>query len=108
MKKSEFRALLREEIRKVVNEQLDPEAYEVLGAAASAQKAADDKYQSIYNAITDSPALAGKMDGYMNRDESFDTPEDFKNFNNGTIAILTAAVKELKKVNGLIQLGHMQ
>ena len=97
MKTDQFKSLVREEIKRVLKEADDLEGlYDVIDnpAAAKLQKAVDAKYKKLYYAIEKSPALKAAMESYMNRTDSFETSEDFKNYNEGLINIFTMAVKE--------------
>ena len=50
-------------------------------------------------AVTES----GELDAYMNRDNSLETPGDYKEFNQGAIEYFTELVNDLKMVNAKIK-----
>jgi len=105
MKISQFRALIKEEVRKTLREADDLEGlYDVIDnpTAAKLQKAIDAKYKKLYYAIDETPALNSIVKPYMNRTDSFETAEDFINYNEGLIEVFMTAVKDLKKVNSIL------
>jgi hypothetical protein len=101
MKTFQFRNLIREEVRKALKESDD---YGVISnpAAAQLQKTIDAKYRKLFYAIDETPALNRMLDSYMNRTDSFETAEDFKNYNEGLIEVFMTIIKDLKKVNSVL------
>lgn len=87
---------------KAINEESynwDDVDYSTLGPAARFQKSFDRKYRAVMEAVTES----GELDAYMNRDNSLETPGDYKEFNQGAIEYFTELVKDLKMVNAKIK-----
>ena len=105
MKTFQFRNLIREEVRRALKEADDSEGlYDVISnpAAAKLQKTIDAKYRKLFYAIDETPALNRMLDSYMNRTDSFETAEDFKNYNEGLIEVFMTVIKDLKKVNSIL------
>ena len=103
--KETIRGIIREEVKKSLKESDDLEGlYDVIDnpTAVKLQKAIDAKYSKLYNAIDSTPVLNSILDAYTNRTDSFETAEDFKNYNEGLIQVFTMAIKDLKKVNSLL------
>jgi hypothetical protein len=115
MKITEFRKLIREEVRKVLNrKQLkesldngdyadsaeDEGIYDMLGpVVGKQQKLFDDEYGWVLRELID----LDDMQSFMNRYNSFETPEDIKNFNEGAIEYFTKFITKLKSINNKIK-----
>jgi hypothetical protein len=102
MNKEQLKQIIKEEIKKTLNEESynwDDVDYSTLGSAARFQKSFDRKYRAVMEAVTES----GELDAYMNRDNSLETPGDYKEFNQGAIEYFTELVNDLKMVNAKIK-----
>ena len=111
MNKLQFRQLVREEIKKVLKESPSHDngdyaasgeedgVYEMLGPVGEAQKAFDTEFGWVMRELME----IDEMQGYMNRYNSFESPEDIKNFNKGAIAYFTNFITKLKAINTKIK-----
>ena len=101
MKTSQFRSLIREEVKRVLKEASDDDFNyeELLGpVVGKAQKAFDKKYGWVVSKLADLP----EMESFMNRYDSFENAEDVKNFNEGAIEYFTTFITKLKAINNKI------
>ena len=113
--KQTLRDIVREEIRKVINTKQIKEShdngdyadsaedegiYDMLGpVVGKQQKLFDNKYGWVIRELID----LDDMQSFMNRYNSFETPEDIKNFNEGAIEYFTEFVTRLKAINAKIK-----